>query len=311
MCQAFYATTLRPMLYALKEPAIILTGLVFAWSLVVVSHAPPLHRGASALYSGELTSPNPLTCSSGSCFDKATKFGFAECSGGNGQFVRGHTIPIGSRATSPPSPREQMQPQRLTRHTNAPDTCYKTFYMNIEPNSALLLFILFFFGSFFSRVFEHLARLALAGQLRCAAAAGLAACIFPMFYSLDMLFVYTNEHRTEMLRSQLFFAVTELLSTSILVYHSHDGVFNHDLNVVMGGIALLHLGQITYDETHAVTANIPRNILLGTGDGSVFAVSLYLLKAQTRKKAFLSMVLIAVGLGAVFRLFFMDDASVQ
>jgi hypothetical protein len=269
-------------------------GFLVSWATILVANSPQIHPGAAALVNGQLTPPNPSTCTAGSCWDKADKFGYPECTGSEG--LRG--LVRGAEVDSA--------------------TCYKSIYINLEPNAWLAIGVLFFFAWFTSRVWERVAFAVLSRDVRWMLVASLAFSLPSWYYSCKVSFVYVNEYLHLMQRSQMFFFLTEMMMITILTLHvrKSDPVNDHVLSIGLG-TSLCHLVEILLDElqnmrSEANTYQISRNALLIVGDAAILAGMAYLsatLTPNRRIRAFSAAVGILASELLLFQLLFADSAS--
>lgn len=250
-----------------------LLGMVSSWlaplAILIIAYAPPIHPGARALLDGSLTPPNPLKCEVGTCWDGAHKHGFPKCTGGSNQLVRGVEVPLGAQS------------------------CYHAVYFNVEPTTAKVLCLLAAWIVVVGRSAEHLLVIYLEGAMRWGVFAAIAASVFPAFYSFNALFIYMNEFHSTWLPSQLFFTVTEVVSTVALLSSAdvRKPVSRRAL-ILGGGINLLHLVQLSLDEgykaksVYLATLSMARNFFLLIGDVAALACSVWLVARHDGESVF-------------------------
>jgi hypothetical protein len=119
--------------------------------------------GYQALSSGSLTPPNPLTCTEGTCYDGAIKYGYPSCNSGYGQRIFGTEIPVGTK------------------------TCYKSIRFNLERNSAFSLLIFASLFAVIARGIEYLLSLIYSRKIRWPVLFPLVFGFFPLYYSYVLL----------------------------------------------------------------------------------------------------------------------------
>jgi hypothetical protein len=268
-------------------------GFMVPWVTILVANSPWIHPGAAALANGHLIPPNAENCTAGSCWDKADKYGYPECTGGAG--IRG----------------------RVRGAVVESATCYKSIYINIESNSGLAIGVILFFGLFTSRVWEKVAFAIIGGKFRWMVAFSLAASLPSWYYSCKMSFVYVNEYLHLMQRSQMFFTLTETMVMAILTMHigAADPVHEPALSVGLA-TSLCHLIQVLLDEQSAMSEGsspqISRNVLLLLGDAAILAALAHLsasLAPRRRMRAYKAALALLAAEMLLFQLCIADYAS--
>mmetsp|Transcript_38822 Transcript_38822/g.102654 ORF Transcript_38822/g.102654 Transcript_38822/m.102654 type:complete len:206 (-) Transcript_38822:122-739(-) len=175
-------------------------GLLISWTIVCVAYSPAIHSGSAALHSGELSlSARPHLCSAGSCWDQASHFS-EPCTPGDetGGFIRGRV----------------MNPDQAS--------CYQTIYYNLDQGSMLCLGILMIWTVLGSKTFGYLLILGWKRNIRFTVLITVVLMVHSWFYGFNMIFIYVNESMASMLRSQLYFSITETVSVILVRVRVHE-----------------------------------------------------------------------------------------